>query len=322
MRIRPLKAALLGAVGLCTLAVQAASPRAAWAQTRPAILEIDVENLVAYIDNIHFPTTLRLGDITAVNGHPVKGTYAGVPFGLGLTPTLQPDQSIADMAAVSFRQESFQILELDGTHVGTIMTVGPAGGPPPPAAPSAQQNGDLAIVGGTGAFLGVRGEKGRGVSIAALRRAPRDEDPSKRRQIGGGHIREVFYVIPMSQPEIVITGGGPALTHANASELVSISKPATPGEILSFLATGLGPTRPSPDPGKPFPPSPVMPVNSPLQVAVNGRTAEVISAVGSPGAIDRYQVSFRLPRGTESGTATIQVTAAWVASSPATFPVK
>jgi hypothetical protein len=321
MTIRPPKVALLGAV-LCALAVQAAIPRTAFAQTRPAILEIDVENLVAYIDNIHFPTALRLGDITAVNGHAVKGTYAGVPFGLGLPPALRPGHSIADMAAVSFRQESFQILELDGTHVGTIMTVGPAGGPPPPGAPLAQENGDLAVVGGTGAFLGVRGEKGRGVSIAALRRAPSDEDPSKRRQIGGGHIREILYVIPMSQPEIVTTAGRPAVVHSNDTTPVSMSKPATAGEVLSLFATGLGPTRPSPDPGNPFPPSPKMPINSPLQVMVNGRTAEVISAIGSPGTVDRYQVNFRVPPGTEKGTATIQVTAAWIVSPPATFAVK
>jgi uncharacterized protein (TIGR03437 family) len=65
-----------------------------------------------------------------------------------------------------------------------------------------------------------------------------------------------------------------------------------------------------------------MPVNSPLQVTVNGRTAEVINAVGSPGTADRYQVNFRLPPGAASGTATIQVTAAWIASTPATFVVK
>ena len=321
MTIRPPKLALLGAA-LSALTGLAASQPVALAQTQPAVLEIDVENLVEYVQNAYFSTAIRLGDITAVNGHPVKGTYVGVPSKLGLTLALQPGQAIADMAAVSFRQETFQILELDGAHVGTIMTIGPAGGPPPPGAPLAQENGDLAIVGGTGAFLGVRGEKGRGVSIAALRRASSDEDPSKRRQIGGGHIREVLYVIPMSQPEIMTTDGQPGVTHSKDSMPVSPSKPATAGEVLTLFATGLGPTRPSPDPGRPFPLSPVMPVNSPLRVTVNGKTAEVISAVGSPGTVDRYQVNFRLPSATKSGTATIQVTAAWIASPPATFAVK
>jgi hypothetical protein len=309
MTFRPRKLALLRAA----LAALSAIPRIASAQTQPAVLEIDVENLVAYIGNAHFPTGLRLGDITAVNGQPVKGTYSGVAFGLGLTPAPQPGQPIADATAVSLRQESFQILGLDGAPVGTIMTVGPAGGPPPPGAPPAQENGDLAIVGGTGAFLGVRGEKGRGVSIAPLRRAALDEDPSKRRQIGGGHIREILYVISMSQPDIVTTGGRPALIHANDSTPVSISKPATEGEVLSLYATGLGPTRPSTGPAGV--------VNSPVEVKVNGKIAEVISAVGSPGTVDRYEVKFRVPSGTERGTATIQVTAAWIASPPVTFAV-
>lgn len=321
MTIRPPKIALLGAA-LSALAALAASPRIALAQTQPAVLEIDVENLVVYIQNTNFWTAMRLGDITAVNGHPAKGTYVGVPFKLGLTPTPQPGQAVADIRRVSFRQESFQILGLDGAPVGSILTFGTAGGPPPPGVPPAQENGDLAIVGGTGAFLGVRGEKGRGTSITAPRNAASDEDPSKRRQIGGGHIREIFYLVPMSQPEIVTTGARPAVIHSNDSTPVSTSKPATASEVLSLFATGLGPTRPSPDPGKPFPPSPAMPVNSPLQVTVNGRTAEVISAVGAPGTVDRYQVNFRLPPGTETGTATIQVTAAWIASPPATFPMK
>ena len=183
MTIQPPKVAL---VALFALPVQAASPGTALSQARPAILEIDVENLVEYVQNTYLPTALRIGDITAVNGHPVKGSYVGVPFKLGLTPAPQPGQAVADITRISFREESFQILGLDGAPVGSILTLGTAGGPPPPGAPSAQENGDLAIVGGTGAFLGVRGEKGRGISIASLRKAGAHEDPANRRQIGGG----------------------------------------------------------------------------------------------------------------------------------------
>jgi hypothetical protein len=307
MTIRPLKIALLGAA-LVALPVHG----------QPVVLEIDVENLVAYVDNTHFPTAVRLGDITAVNGHRVKGTYVGVPFKLGLNPTPQPGQAIADMAAVSFRQESFQILGLDRVPVGSIVALGTAGGPPPPGAPSVQANGDLAIVGGTGAFIGVRGEKGRGTSIVPLRYAAVDEDPANRRQIGGGHIREILQVIPMSQPEIVITAGRPAVTHSKDSSPVSVSKPAMAGEVLSLLATGLGPTRPSPS----LRMNQEMVVNSPVAVTVNGKAAEVISAAGSTETVDRYQVNFRVPAGTDKGTATIQVTAAWIASVPATIAVQ
>jgi hypothetical protein len=292
----------------------------AFAQSR--ILEIDVENLVAYVQNNYFWGAIRLGDITAVNGRPAKGTYVSVPAKLDLTPTPQPGQAIADIKRVSFRQESFTLLGLDDVQVGSIVTLGTAGGSPPPGAPSAQENGDLVIAGGTGAFLGVRGEKGRGMLITVLRMAAPDEDPSKRRQIGGGHIREILHIIPMSQPEIVSAGGEASVTHLKDSAPVSRSKPAMAGEILSLLSTGLGLTRPNADPGKPFPASPAMSVNSPLQVTVNGKAAEVMSAVGSPGDMDRYRIEFRVPPGTQPGMATIQVTAAWIPSPPATFAVK
>jgi hypothetical protein len=253
-----------------------------------------------------------------VNGHPVKGTYVGVPFKLGLTPAPQPGQAIADTTAVSFRQESFQILGLDGVPVGSILTLGMAGGPPPRGAPSVQANGDLAIAGGTGAFIGVRGQKGRGTSIAPLRYAAADEDPADRRRIGGGHIREILEVIPMSQPEIVITAGHPAVTHLKDSSPVSVSKPARAGEVLSMLATGLGPTRPSPS----LRTNQKTVVNSPVEVTVNGKAAEVMSAGGSTETVGRYQVNFRVPPGIEKGMATVQVIAAWIASPPATISVQ
>jgi hypothetical protein len=79
MRLRQRKLRWLGAA----LAAWLASPPIVSAQTRPAVLEIDVENLVAYIGDAHHPTGLRLGDITAVNGQPAMGTYSGVAFGWG-----------------------------------------------------------------------------------------------------------------------------------------------------------------------------------------------------------------------------------------------
>ena len=100
---------------------------------------------------------------------------------------------------------------------------------------------------------------------------------------------------------------------SNDFALVSASKPAAPGEILSLFVTGLGPTRPGVDPGKPFPTSPLQAANSPVEVTVNGRPAEVLAAVGFPGAVDGYQVNFRVPSDAAKGVATIQVSAAWIA---------
>jgi uncharacterized protein (TIGR03437 family) len=132
----------------------------------------------------------------------------------------------------------------------------------------------------------------------------------------------VLQVIPTFQPQIVITPGGPAVTHASDFTLVTASKPATAGEILSLFVTGLGPTVPGLDPGKPFTASPLAVVNSPVAVTVNGTPAEVIAAVGLPGAVDGYQVNFRVPSDPAKGPAIIQVSAAWIAGPGVTIAIQ
>ena len=112
------------------------------------------------------------------------------------------------------------------------------------------------------------------------------------------------------------------MVHSSDFSLVTSSKPAAAGEVLSLFATGLGPVTPGVNPGQPFPSSPLAAVNSPVEVTVNGKAADVLGAVGYPGAMDGYQVNFRVPADTQKGTATVQVSAAWIAGAPATFPVQ
>jgi uncharacterized protein (TIGR03437 family) len=45
---------------------------------------------------------------------------------------------------------------------------------------------------------------------------------------------------------------------------------------------------------------------------VNVQPAEVLGAVGYPGAVNGYQVNFRVPPTTAPGIATVQVSAAWI----------
>jgi len=269
--------------------------------------------------------TVIYGDIVSVNGDPARGTYVARGTGVCLSPTPTAGlNAMADITAGSLRDETYYILQSDGvTPIGTIMVNGLYGSvsPRPPGPPPGGQN--LAIVGGTGAYLGARGQKGSGNGgITNLREASITEDPANRRQNGGGHGFFTFYVIPMFRPEVVITPNGPAVTHSNDFSLVSPTKSATAGEILSLFATGLGPTRASLAPGQPFPSSPLAVVNSPVAVTVNGEAAEVLSAVGYPGAVDGYQVNFRVPPDTPKGPASIQVTAAWIPGAPVSITVQ
>jgi len=146
------------------------------------------------------------------------------------------------------------------------------------------------------------------------------EDPSQRRVNGGGSFSFNVYVIPMFQPQIVTIASGPALLHPDGTP-VSSHKPATPGETLSMLATGLGPTVPEVDLGLPFPSSPACNVNSPVTVAVNGEAAQVVNAVGYPGSVGAYQVDFQVPSDAASGPATVQLTAAWIPAAPVAITV-
>ena len=270
---------------------------------------------------------IGFGDIVAVNGQPARGTYAlrGVTVCTSPTPVLGAN-AIADTTWPSIRDETFEILQSDAiTPVGTIMTYGLSSGmPSPPGPPAGRRNS--AITGGTGAYFGVRGQRGQRNNLLSgavgERVASITEDPTKRRQNGGGHILTVLYVIPVSWPTVVTTAGGPAIVHSSDFSLVSASKPAAAGEILSLFATGLGPTSASLTPDQPFPSSPLAVVNSPIDVTVNGKSAEVLDAVGYPGAVDSYQVNFRLPPGTGTGTATLQISAAWIPGAPVSIALK
>jgi uncharacterized protein (TIGR03437 family) len=147
------------------------------------------------------------------------------------------------------------------------------------------------------------------------------EDPANRRINGGGTIRFFLHVIPLTTPQIATTAGGPAVFHADFSP-VTPAKPAKGGEVLIVKATGLGPTRPGVDPGQPFPIDALQEVNSPVDLTVNGQAAGVINAIGWPGLLDTYRLDFRMPPDTATGTATIQVSAAWIAGTPVSIAVQ
>ena len=313
-------------------------------QTTPTTtLTIDIANVVEYQGDIgdpqkfatnpnesvslaykNFSVATLLGDISTINGQPFKGIYAGRTRSIVATPSPNPGQAIADVTRTAIREIILEILNPDGTPIGTIMSLGFSGGAAPPGLSSANR-GNWAIVGGTGAFLGARGQfvqRQQGLEPVIPRAASMAEDPANRRVYGGGTIRLFVYLIPMTVPQILTTGTGPAVTHSVDFSLVTPSKPAAAGEVLSLFATGLGPTVPAVDPGQPFPSVPVAAVNSPIDLKVNGKSAEVLGAVGFPGSADGYQVNFRLPADTAKGAATIQVSAAWIAGTPVSIAVR
>jgi len=305
----------------------------------PSILQIDVANNVLYFEDTSdlskfatdpnvttgalpgkiFTRLFGVADIVAVNGQSVMGTHTRTDVNINLRMAPSPGQAISDTVRNAVGVATFEILKSDGTPIGTIMAQGLGGGAPPPGSPASITGGfNFVITGGTGAFLGARGQIGVAANppgVVFARSASMTEDPANRRINGGATQRYVIHLIPMSAPQIVITPSGPAVTHSSDFSLVTSSNPAAAGEILSLFASGLGPVNPGVDPGQPFPSSPLTIVNSPVDVTVNGKPAEVLSAVGYPGAVDGYQVNFRVPPGTAKGPASIQVSAAWISGT-------
>ena len=219
-------------------------------------------------------------------------------------------------------------MDANGTVVGTITTVGWGGGPPAPGAPTLVTAANLTVVGGTGAFLGARGQHGWAASfpgVPASRWASMLEDPANRRANGGGRKRHIIHLIPMNRAEVLSGATGPAVFHASDFSPVTPDSPARAGELLVVSATNLGPVRPNLDPGKPFPAwtaGKEHVVNSPVDLMVNGKAAQVISAIGWPGQNNVYRVDFRLPEGTAAGTATLGLNVAWINGPEVKIPVR
>jgi uncharacterized protein (TIGR03437 family) len=307
-----------------------------------AILTIEIANYVPYTYDIFdiqkfgtvpvlapFPPNggrafgffVFIGDIVAINGKPAKGLWTARSTVMGFDPNAAPGHSTADVTRGNVIDMYWEIMQPDGTPIGTLLASGLTRGSPPPGAPLAQTGDNLTIIGGTGAFLGARGQAGV-IDLGSPRQASIVEDPASRRTIGGAKRSYVVHLLPLTTPEILIGQNGAAVVHASDGSPVTTAKPAQAGESLSLYASGLGPTFPGIDPGQPFTADPLQVVSSPVDVLVGGATATVLYAGGFPSAINKYQVNFRLPDGVQPGTASIQLSAAWIAGSQVEIAVR
>jgi uncharacterized protein (TIGR03437 family) len=292
----------------------------------PVVLTIDVENYVQYRGDIADPTkfatapnpttapaitfmqNVQMGDIVAVNGKPAKGLWQNRFVIMPFRANPAPGQPIADLDTSGVLHCVWEILGPDGTYVGTIMDGG--------------TGNNHGLMGGLGAFAGVTGVKLMEV-LAPSRAASMSEDPSKRRvNGGGGKVRATFYIYPPSRPTVQMMASGPAIAHMDYS-LVTAASPARPGELLIIAATGLGPVKPGIQPpgAVPFSGAPYQEVNSPVTVTFNGTDLSVINKIGWPGQKDLYWIDFQVPTDASSGTATLQLTAAWIPGPVVSIPV-
>lgn len=314
---------ILAAATLCRLLSAQTSPAA----DAPVVITIEGENSVLYRGdtfdaskiakttsattsvNTAFLTSVNVADIRTVKGQPAKGIWSYQVVAMPFRANPSPGQAISDMDSSGMFQCIWTIMTADGKYIGTLTDEG--------ASPSPYHS----VKGGTGAFQGMTGVHGAMQFLTPQRSASTSEDPANRRTLGGGTYRITFYLYPKSRPAVVTTSTGPAVTHADG-KLVSSANPAGAGEILTLYATGLGPTTPFVDLGQPFPQGSAYAANSPADVLVNGQSSEVLYAGGYAGAVDGYQVNFRLPAGIPAGTASLQLTTAWVPGAAVAITTK
>lgn len=312
-------------------------------------LRIDIEKTVNYYQDVseyskfatepgpkgpasslNFASGVSVADIVAVNGEPAKGTAIGQQITLATRPSPSPGQVVADVFSgglvqwiLDIQSASDSLVDQRGApfSIGTIIIQGLAGDARPLGL-SIVGGGNFSVIGGTGAYVGARGQAAFSSSFTPSRAASYTEDPANRRSLGGGTFQLWINLIPFSRPEVVTTAGGPAIVHSSDNSQVSSASPARAGEVLTLYATGCGPTGPTPDPGQLFQASPLSIVQSPLRITVNGVTAEVLYAGGYPGTEDTYQVNFRIPSGVAPGPAALHLTTAWISGKDVTMAVR
>src|SRR5262249_48944256 len=163
------------------------------------LLMIEVDNYVPYWIDVPDPQTFAsnpgitpakggaafqrfvfIGDIVSVNGRPAKGIWTATNVRIKVSPIPQPQPAIAERVRRNNTEMYFDLMQVDGTPIGTIAAAGLTKGSPPPGAPLAQTGDTIAIVGGTGAFLGLRGQAGV-IDLGSPRQASAVEDPANRR---------------------------------------------------------------------------------------------------------------------------------------------
>ena len=287
-------------------------------------LIVDVDNVVAYRSDIADPNRrgtdstlstpgpvraftdlLFVGDVVAVNGRPAKGLWTSRQFQMNFSPTPQPGFGVADVTRGTLADCKWEFLDADGAFVGAIVDSGYL---------------PHAVVGGVGAFYGIRGQMGAPITNPnprPIRAASMSEDPALRRTLGGGTTRIAFHLIPAFRPEIVAV-------YDERFRPISEANPARRGATLILQASGLGPATPGTTPAgaAQFPVEPLHQVNSPVEVLVGSQALPVLNKVGWPGTTDAYRVDFQLPAGIEGDSVKLQLTAAWIPGGVVEIPVR
>jgi hypothetical protein len=246
-----------------------------------------------------------LADMVSVNGKPARGAY--VSHGLSLRTTN------SDLGRNHAHYFALDIWTPEGIHIGDLFGTFLSAGASAPGAPVGA--GNWAVHGGSGAYLGIRGQ-GSNVGASNFHMTLMKEDTDARRTNSSGQLKLDLYLSGVNVSEIQ------AAYHLADGTPVTSSNPARAGEVLILQVKAGWPVSPPLEPGQTFAKDPLQIIACPVEATVNDLPAEVINAIGWPGTRDRYRVDVRLPA-TGTPEATLNLLAGYIlASVPYKLPVR
>lgn len=105
-------------------------------------------------------------------------------------------------------------------------------------------------------------------------------------------------------------------------KLVRPNAPASAGEGIGLVATGLGATTPAIETGQFAPLAPVLSVAQTVTVTIGGIATPVVSAAAAPGYAGVYIVGVVVPAGLSAGNHMVQLRIGQTASNNAALPVR
>jgi uncharacterized protein (TIGR03437 family) len=117
------------------------------------------------------------------------------------------------------------------------------------------------------------------------------------------------------------TVGGIAVKSTDQS-LIRPDNPATAGDVIAILVTGLGGTVPAAPTGQILPQEPLYAVAAQPTVTIGGRPAPVVTAVAAPGFIGMYGVIVAVPPGLTAGNQLLVVRSGGVSSNSVNLAIK
>ena len=189
---------------------------------------------------------------------------------------------------------------------------------------SASVNGTSAMIGGVPARIMAMGQTGGSPMQFLVLQVPFNAPTGAQNLVvsnsnGAGDAFSTS--VAAAAPALYYDAQGGIALRADFT-LVRPNAPATAGEVIGLVATGLGATSPSLEAGQFAPLAPATTVAQTLTATIGGRAANVVTAIALPGYAGVYAVVVMVPAGLPAGNSMAQVRAGTVASNNVAIPIR